>query len=85
MSMATKYLNRNVWTSFLNVIKKSINCAVAKCRILERIVPDQDKEINGIFLDSILEPLFLYQISGGGNFDGFPLFEIENDSKGHDS
>lgn len=85
MRMATKYLNRNVWTSFLNVFKKSINCAGAKCRILERIVPDQDKEINGIFLDSILEPLLLYQISGGGNVDGIPPAEIENDSKGHDS
>ena len=48
-------------------------------------MPDQDEEINGIFLDSILEPIFLYQISGGSNVDGCRPIEIEKDSKGHDS
>lgn len=85
MGMASKYLNRNFRTSSLNISKKSVNCAGSKCRTLERIVPDQDEEINGIFVDSILKPLFLYQISGGGNVDGCSPIEIEKDSKGHDS
>lgn len=85
MGMAPKYLNRNFRTISLNISKKSVNRAGSKCRILERIVPDQDEEIDGIFVDSILEPLFLYQISGGGNSDGGSPIEIEKDSKGHDS
>lgn len=85
MGMTPKYLNRNFWTSSLNIFKKSVNCAVTKCRILEWIVPDQNEDINGIFVDSFLEPCFLYQISGGGNFDGCSSIEIEKNSKGHDS
>lgn len=85
MGMAPKYLHRNCRTSSLNISKKSVNRAGGKCRIFERIMPNQDEEIDGIFVYSILEPLFLYQISGGGNVDGCSPIEIENDSKGHDS
>lgn len=85
MGVTTKYLNRNIWTSSLNIFKKSINCALAQSRTLERIVPDQDEEIDGIFLDSILKPIFLYQISGVDNVDGCRPIEIEKDSEGHDS
>lgn len=83
--MAPKYLNRDVWTSSLNIFEKSVNCAIAICWILERIVPNQDEEINGFFLDSFLEPFLFRQVSGGGNSDGCRPIEIENDSKGHDS
>lgn len=85
MGMAPKYLNWDFWTSSLNISKKGGNCAGTTFRSLERIVPDQNEEINGICVDSILEPLFLYQIRGGGNIDGCSSIEIEKDSKGHDS
>lgn len=50
-------------------------------------MPDQDKEINGIFCDSILEPLFYCQISaavdivsGQYNFlrEPLSLISVEN-------